>query len=89
VPEIEGLTFAEPTFVEFPKVLYAGVDVGGETLTVSNADEEAEALEHGFAPAAAVPAEEPVADEAEAPAKKKRGKVDPPPEPTSQVAPEA
>ena len=88
MPEIEGLTFAEPTFVEFPKVLYAGGDVGDETLTVANADEEAEALDHGFAPAAA-PAEEPVADEAEAPAKKKRGKVDPQPEPTPEVAPEA
>lgn len=88
MPEIEGLTFAEPTFVEFPKVLYLNGVVGGETRTVVDAAEEAEALEHGFAPASAPPAEEPVADQAEAPAKKKRGKADPQPEPTPEVAPE-
>lgn len=70
-PEVHGHEFPDHVHVEYPKVVYKD----GETRTVSDGVEEAEAAEDGFT-AVTAPEPEPEAEaeeaEAEQPAPRKR-----------------
>ena len=63
---------AEPTYLEFPKHVYKGEGEDRVSIVVKNADEEAAALEQGYAAIGAVAADEPAADAPKG-GKKQRG----------------
>jgi hypothetical protein len=48
MPKIDGQDFPPYTYQEFPKTLYAGGAIDGETRVVESAPEEAEAVAEGF-----------------------------------------
>lgn len=54
-PKIDGQVFADYEFAEYPKVIYAGGDLTGESRTVADAAEEAAAREDGFSDGANEP----------------------------------